>query len=102
MVGYDLAFAEELPFVDYQAVEADGIAGVDFVGADADFGAQGVTVAVAETRTGVREDVGGIDEVHETFGFLAVGGFRKFLPLRICARVRKVRKICGGRRDIET
>jgi len=50
VVGYDLAFAEELPLIDYQAVEADGAAGVDFVGADADFGAQAVLVAVAEAR----------------------------------------------------
>jgi hypothetical protein len=39
VIGDDLAFAEELPLVDDQAVEADGAAGVDFVGADADFGA---------------------------------------------------------------
>jgi hypothetical protein len=39
VVRHDLAFAEELPFVDDQAVEADGASGVDFVGADADFGA---------------------------------------------------------------
>jgi hypothetical protein len=33
-----LAFAVEFPFVDEQAVEADGATGVDFAGADADFG----------------------------------------------------------------
>jgi hypothetical protein len=38
VAGDDLAFAEELPFVDHQAMEADGAAGVDFVGADADCG----------------------------------------------------------------
>ncbi len=76
VIGDDLAFSEELPFADHQAVEA---AGVDFVGADGDFGAQAVTIAVAETRAGVPENVSGIDEVHEALGLLAVGGFRKFL-----------------------
>jgi len=38
VVGDDLAFAVELPFVDEEAVEAYGASGVDLVGADADFG----------------------------------------------------------------
>ena len=39
VIGYDLAFAIELPFVDQEAIQTDGASGVDFVGADADFGA---------------------------------------------------------------
>ena len=38
IIGDDLAFAEELPLVDDQAVESDGASGVDLVGADADLG----------------------------------------------------------------
>jgi hypothetical protein len=38
IVRNHLALSQQLPFVDDQAVEADGAAGVDLVRADADFG----------------------------------------------------------------
>ena len=57
VVGYDLAGAGELPFVDQQAFEAYGAAGVDLVGADADLGAEVVAVAVAEASAAVPENV---------------------------------------------
>jgi len=33
VICYNLAFAVKFPLIDHQAVEADGAAGVDFVGA---------------------------------------------------------------------
>jgi hypothetical protein len=47
---------------------------VDSAGADADFGAEAVTVAVGEAGGAVPEDIGGIDEAEEAFGLVAVGG----------------------------
>ena len=38
VVGYDLAFAVELPLINQEAVESYGATGVDFAGADTDFG----------------------------------------------------------------
>jgi len=49
VIGNDLAFAIQFPLVDQEAVEAYGASGVDFAGADTDFGAQAVTVAVASS-----------------------------------------------------
>ena len=56
VVSYDMACAGESPFVDQQAIEADGASGVDFVGADADLGAEVVAVAVAEASAAIPED----------------------------------------------
>ena len=57
VVGDDLAGAEELVFIDEKALEADGAAGVDFVGADADFSAEVVAEAVAKGRAAVPKDI---------------------------------------------
>ena len=57
VVGDDLAGAEKFPFVDKQTFETDGTAGVDFVGADADFGAEAIAEAIAEARAAIPEDV---------------------------------------------
>ena len=53
VVGYDLAGAVQFVFVNDQAFEADGAAGVDFIGADSDFGTEAVAKAVGETRAAV-------------------------------------------------
>ena len=74
VVGDDLAGTEEFPFVDQETFEANRTAGVDFVGADADFGAEVVAEAVTEARAAIPEHIGGIDQCHETLRFGLVGG----------------------------
>ena len=65
VVGDDLAGAEELVFVDEKALEADGAAGVDFVGADADLSAEVVAEAVAKARAAVPKDIPQIGDQQE-------------------------------------
>ena len=72
IVGDDLAGAEELPFIDEQALEAYGSAGVDFVGADADFGAEVVTEAVIKTCAAIPEDTPRIDKGHKPFSLFLI------------------------------
>ena len=74
IVGYCLAGSEHFPFVYQQAFEAYGAAGVDFVCADSDFGAEVVAETVAESSAAVNKDVSRIDEGHEPLGFALVGG----------------------------
>jgi len=69
-----LAGTEEFVFIDYQAFESYGAASVDFVGAYADFGAEAIAEAVAETRTAIDENIGGIDQCHEPLGLAPLGG----------------------------
>ena len=52
-----MAGAAELVFVDYEALESYRAAGVNFVGADAELGAEAVAEAVAESRAAVPEYV---------------------------------------------
>ena len=74
VVGYDLACARESPFVDQEAFEADRASSVDFVGADADFGAEVVAEAIAEARAAIPKDVARIDQGHEPLSFALIGG----------------------------
>lgn len=66
--GGDVALAADLVLVDHEALEADGAAGVDLVGADADLGAEAVAHAVGEARGGVPVDARGVDAGHEPLG----------------------------------
>ena len=47
--GGRLTAAEDLVFIDHQALKADRTAGVDFTGADTDFRPEAETETVAET-----------------------------------------------------
>lgn len=73
VVGYGLACACESPFVDQQALETDRASSVDFIGADADLGAEVVAVAVAEARATIPENVARIDQGHEPLGRAIIG-----------------------------
>ena len=68
VAGGLLAVAAQQPAVGQQALDADGAARVQLVGADADLGAQAVAVAVGEAGAGVVEDAGGVDLGEEALG----------------------------------
>ena len=65
IVADDLAFSGEEVFVGDKAFEADGTAGVELAGADADFGTKAVAEAVREAGGAVAVDTGGVDHLLE-------------------------------------
>ncbi len=65
VVGHEVALAADDVFVSGEAFEANGAAGVDFAGADADLGSEAEAEAVGEAGAGVEENGGGVDLVEE-------------------------------------
>src|SRR5689334_1226094 len=62
------------PLVGGEVVRAHRPAGVELVGADADFGAQAVLAAVGEARARVDHDAGAVDAGGELLDGEGVGG----------------------------
>src|SRR4051794_5350684 len=81
-----MAVAGDDPFVGGEVGGAHGAAGVEFVGADADLGAQAVFAAVGETRRGVDHDAGGIDALREAID-VALGGAEDRVGVMTAKRV---------------
>ncbi len=69
-----MAVALQVVLVSGQTLEADGAAGVDLAGRDADLRAEAVSIAVRKARRGVVEDTRGVDAGHEYFGGFRVIG----------------------------
>ncbi len=74
IVGDNLAGAQQLPFVNHKAFQANRAAGVYLIGADTHFGAKAVAEAIAKTSAAVPEYVRRIDQVHKLGGLFLVGG----------------------------
>ncbi len=74
IVRYDLAGAEEFPFINDKPFQTYRPAGVYLVGAYAHFSAEPVTEAVGEAGAAVPEHVCGIDQVHKPFGLFLISG----------------------------
>src|SRR5690606_1565791 len=70
----DLAPAAHHVFVGGQLFGADGAAGVQFRGRDADLAAEAEFAAVGELGRGVDQDDGAVHAVGEAFGGIGVGG----------------------------
>jgi len=73
-VRCDLAVAFDQEFVGAELTEAHGAAGVEAVGADADFGAVAKFKAIGEARAGVPVNGGAVDGREEAAGGGFVGG----------------------------
>ena len=74
VVADDLAVAAQEVFVGHEAVEADGAAGVELAGADADFGAEAVAEAVGKAGGAVAVDACGVHHLEEAVGGRVVAG----------------------------
>ncbi|CRK28412.1 hypothetical protein BN1708_004638 [Verticillium longisporum] len=98
----DLAVAAQLVLVDHEALEADGPAGVDLVGADADLGAEAVAHAVGHARRRVPVAAGRVDGGHEALGGVGVGRQDEVRVLgRVGVNVRDGGVLVGHRLDGE-
>jgi len=58
IVGDDLAGADQLPFVNHEAFQADRTASVNLVRANAQFGAKAIAIAIAKTGAAIPKDIG--------------------------------------------
>src|SRR5437016_620920 len=66
--------ARHHPLIGGQVGRAHGAAGVELVGADADFGAEAIFAAVGEAGAGVDHDAGAVHALDELVGGLGRGG----------------------------
>ena len=65
LLHFNLSLTQDVVFVGGEFFQAHGAAGVQFVGADADFGPHTEFGAVSESRRGVHVDRRGIDPLQE-------------------------------------
>ena len=68
----DVAISDQLVLINQQSLDSDWPAGMSFVRADADFGAEAVAESIGETGRRIPVNPCGIDFIQETPGILTV------------------------------